>query len=68
MKKLLFPLYSISIILPVLDSIYLSITRKNPVYLLHWAFCLYVVFQIIYQYMLKIIGKTPRMKSYDGKK
>lgn len=67
-RKLLFPLYSISIIFPVLDSIYLSITRKNTVYLLHWALCLYVVCQIVYQCVLKIFGKTPRMKSYDGKK
>lgn len=67
-KKYFFVPYTISCVFPIIDSIYLAITRKNPVYLIHLFLCWYVLVQIVYQYFLKLLHKTPRLKSYDGKK
>ena len=67
-KKYLFIPYSLTIIIPFLYSLVLSIQRKNPIYLMHPVLCLYVAFEILYQYALKLFGKTPAFTSYDGKK
>lgn len=67
-KKYLFIPYSFSIVLPFVHSIILAWQRHNPVYLMHTFLCLYVSFEILYQYFLKLIGKTPAFTSYDGKK
>lgn len=67
-KKYLFIPYSLSIIIPFVHSIVLSVRRKNPIYLMHPVLCLYVTFEILYQYSLKLFGKTPAFTSYDGKK
>ena len=67
-KKYLFIPYSFSIMLPFVHSIILAWQRHNPVYLMHTFLCLYVGFEILYQYFLKLIGKTPAFTSYDGKK
>jgi len=56
LKKILFIPYSFSIILPIIDSIYLLIRRKDPIYLLHPILCLYTSFQIVYFCLLKISG------------
>lgn len=37
------------------------------IFLLHPVFYWYTMIQIFYQYFLKIIGRRPVMKSYDGK-
>lgn len=66
-KKILFIPYSLTLIFPLVKSIQLSITRRNIVYMLHPVFCLYVVGEIFYQSFLKIIGRPPAFKSYDGK-
>lgn len=66
-KKILFIPYSLTLIFPLVKSIQLSITRRNIVYMLHPVFCLYVVGEIFYQSFLKVIGKPPAFKSYDGK-
>ena len=67
-KKYLFIPYSLSIIIPFVHSIVLSVRRKNPIYLMHPVLCLYVTFEILYQYSLRLFGKTPAFTSYDGKK
>lgn len=67
-KKYLFVLYALFFPASTLHGIYLSMSRKNAVYLLHPVLCLYVVFQIMYQMLLKVLGKTPDFTSYDGKK
>ena len=66
-KKYIFPFYSVSIVLPILDSLYLFITRKNAAYLLHPFLCLYVTFYIFYQYTRKLLRLPPKQKTYDGK-
>lgn len=67
-KRLLFVPYSFSIIFPLLHGGVMAGTRKNPVYLLHPLFCLYVSVQILFQYSKKMLGIPPIYTSYDGKK
>ncbi len=67
-KKYFFPIYSVTLFPVLFDGIYYCFSRKNPVYLLHGFFSLYVTFQIVYQYILKFLHKTPAFTSYDGKK
>lgn len=67
-KKYLFILYAFSMVLPFIKGVYLTLSRKNYVYMLHAFFTLYVVIQIVIQYFLKIIKGPVQFKSYDGKK
>lgn len=67
-KKYLFPIYSFSIIIPLIDSIVMSVKRKNISYMWHWILSIYVSAYIIYQYILKILGKKPELKTYSGDK
>ena len=67
-KKFLFLPYSFLIIIPLLHGALMAGSRKNPVYLLHPLFCLYVSVQILFQYSKKMLGMSPVYTSYDGKK
>lgn len=67
-KKFLFIPYSIFFPISFVHGALLACSRKNGIYLMHPLFCLYVVFQIIYQMCLKLMKKTPEFTSYDGKK
>lgn len=67
-KKYLFVPYTLSCICPITQSIYLAISRRNIIYLEHIIFCWYVLWEICYQYSLKLRHKQPRHTSYDGKK
>lgn len=67
-KLYFFPLYSITLLFPLLQSVYFSISRKNVAYMLHPLFCLYATFQIALQYTIKICHIPVKLKSYDGKK
>ena len=63
----LFPIYSLSLILPICESVYLALTRRNCAYLLHPFLCIYVTLYIIWQYTRKILGIPPTQRTYDGK-
>ncbi len=65
-RKYIFPIYSLSFIFPCLDGIYLGITRRNVYFLLHPFLCYYVTVFILYQYILKLLKKTPAKRNYDG--
>ena len=67
-KKYLFIPYALTLIMPLLHGIGMAVSRKNSVYLLHPILSFYVAVQILYQYALKLLGKTPEFRSYDGKK
>lgn len=67
-KKFLFIPYAYSIILPLLDSFWLIITRKNHFYILHFFLTIYTANFIVYHYLLKISGVKPLLKSYDESK
>jgi len=68
LKKYLFIPYTFTIILPFIQSAYLSIKRKNQVYLIHTILSLYVAIQIIYQMIKNVLSLSPQFTSYDGKK
>lgn len=67
-KKYLFVPYTVSCICPIVQGVYLALSRRNVIYLEHIIFCWYVLLEICYQYSLKLRHKTPLLKSYDGKK
>ena len=68
MKKYIFVPYTLLIIPVVVDAIYLSVSRRNIVYMMHPILSWYVLFQIGKETFYKKIGKTPQLTSYDGKK
>lgn len=68
LKKYLFIPYAYSLILPLLDSISLMISRKKPLYLLHLPLTVYTATLIVYHYFLKMSGKKPVLRSYDDSK
>lgn len=63
-KKYLFIPYTLSLVLPSIDSITLSLTRKKPVYLLHLPLCIYTSLMIIYFFLLKALGIKPDISVY----
>lgn len=66
-RKYLFVPYTLFCIPAIAEGCYLAADRRNPVFLMHPIFCWYTLIQIVYQYFLKFIGKSPTMTSYDGK-
>ncbi len=67
-KQYLFIPYAYSIIIPLCDALWLSITRKNLGYLIHLPLCLYTAWLIMYYMGLNVIGIVPELKSYGGDK
>lgn len=63
-KKYLFIPYSFTLLLPLIDSIILFITRKKTIYLMHWILCIYTSYLICYYYVLKYINAPPALKTY----
>ena len=68
LKKFLFPFYAFSIFLPLADSCYLAMTRRNVRYLIHLPLVLYVAISIAFHLFMRIIGHTPPEQNYDGTK
>lgn len=68
LKKFLFIPYSFSLIFPLIDSFYLSLTRRNIYYFLHLILCLYTSSLILYHSLLKFLGYSPKLRSYDESK
>ncbi len=64
MKKYLFPIYAISLVFPILDGIMLSIRHGKLVFILHPFFTLFITFNILFQYFLKLLGITPKLAAY----
>lgn len=65
-KKYLFIPYSFSLIFPIKDSIYLILTRRNFIYLIHPFTCLMTSFLVVYYYFLKMLGIRPSTKGYGS--
>lgn len=64
LKKFLFVPYSFSLILPLIDSMYLTLSRRKMVYLLHLPLCLYTASLIIYFYSLSLFRIEHSIKLY----
>lgn len=67
-RKYLFVPYTFLCIPAIVEGFYLAISRHNPIFMMHPIFCWYTLIEIVYQYILKITGRSPVMISYDGKK
>lgn len=64
-KKFVYIPYVYTIIFCLLDSIKLSITRKNIYYFIHLPLSIFTASQIVYHYVCKFLGQKPQLKSYD---
>lgn len=64
-KKYLFLPYAFTIILPLFDSLYLCISRKNNVYLIHLPLTIFTALMISYHLIIRSMGKNRPLKSYD---
>ncbi len=65
-RKYLFMPYSLTLVIPLVESIYYWIKFKKPIFLLHWFFTFYVGINIVWNYFLKLIGVKPTLKSYGN--
>lgn len=63
-RKYLYPFYCISIVLPILDGIRMSILHKNMIFMLHPIFAWYVMLEIVIQYIKKLVGARSTNTSY----
>lgn len=63
-RKYLFLLYCMVFPWPAGDAIYLWIKKKNPTMLLHVFFTYYILFQVVWQYILKVLGIKPGASLY----
>lgn len=55
-RKLLFVLYSLTVIAPVLDSVRLSVRYKRPSFLLHFVYTYYICVIAVIEIIMKKIG------------
>lgn len=67
-KSHLFIPYTYSLILPIVDSLFLAWRNKNLNYIVHTYLCLYVATYIMYFYLLAIIRVPVLFKNYDDTK
>ena len=65
-KKYLFPLYSISLIAPIFDSLFQFRRKGYWINFIHTPLCLYVTYNIGLQYIFKIFGHKPKIFSYGA--
>lgn len=63
-KKFLFIPYALSVIAPCIDGIYVAITKRSIVALMHPVFSLYVALQIVAQYARKLLRIPPVLVKY----
>lgn len=63
-KKLLFPLYTASFVLPLIDAVILSIRCKDIFMMLHIFYCYYTCFLIAKYMLLKICKINKSNKEY----
>lgn len=65
-KKFLFVAYTLSIFLPLLDSVYLAALKKRPIYLIHSLLCGYTLFLMGFYLLLKNLGVKPKLYGYGN--
>lgn len=66
-RKYNFVLYSVSLVGPLFDSIYLAIRHRDASFLLHFMYVYYVCIEIFIGIFQKFFGKMP-LNGYYGKK
>lgn len=63
-RKYFYLLYCLIFPWPVWDAIWMLIKKKNPAMLLHVFFTYYILFQVLWQYILKILNSKPGLSLY----
>jgi len=63
-KQYLFIPYTLSLVLPTIDALRLTIARKKLIFLLYPIISLYTLALIFYYYLLKILKIMPEVKPY----
>ncbi len=66
LKRYLFIPYSLTLIFPIIDSIYLSVSRRDRIFLLHPILCIYTSLLIIYHYSMNLLNIKPHLKTYGS--
>lgn len=66
-KKYIFLMYAVTLILPIADSFYLAVTRRKLVYLLHAFFTYYTFYLIVFFYCRKLLNVKTKTYNYGGK-
>jgi hypothetical protein len=64
-RKFLFIPYAFTLIFLFIDTVYLMITRRNWLYILHIPLTLFTAWLILYHYTRKLLGANEQLKSYD---
>lgn len=64
LKKYLFFPYVLTLVGPLIDSLYLCLTRRDIRFLMHIPLCIYTIILIIYFKTLKSLHIYPVLKSY----
>ena len=67
-KKYLFIPYAFLLLPPLLDAIWLAVTRRKLFYISHIYLTLYTAVHILYQMSLRLFRIKPAMRSYDENK
>jgi glycosyltransferase involved in cell wall biosynthesis len=65
-KKYFFILYALTLIFPVIDALYLMISRRDASYIVHIPFTFLTAIFIVYYVLLRFLGMKPLLMSYDG--
>ena len=63
-KKFLFILYNLLVLPVLLDSLFLSVKRRKPIYLMHVILSFYTLFAIVFYYLLKAFGIKVKLAGY----
>lgn len=63
-RKYLYPIYCLLFPWVLWDSISMSIKKKNFALMVHFIYTYYVLFQVIHQYILKMMGRNLENKRY----
>lgn len=66
LRKALFIPYSLLLLPSLIDAIMLAGSRRNYRYLIHTLLAFYTGFMISFHMILKILGRNPILRSYDG--
>jgi len=63
-KKYLFLVYSLTLVFPIIDALYLTATRRKAIFLTHPVLCFYTAFTILYFYFIKTLNLRHTIKLY----
>ena len=63
-RKYLYPLYALTLVCPLIESVYLCLKHRDASMLLHAFYVEYVLFDIVWCMVCKIFGRHMKNKTY----